>query len=77
VSIQNFPKIGDKLFLMHREIEVTKVYDLFRLIKTHYTEETPEFFVDVCALTTEPDYTNSISLGIFGRNHSGRHHEFY
>jgi hypothetical protein len=77
VSIQNFPKIGDKLFLLHREIEVTKVYDLFRLIKTHYTEETLEFFVDVCALTTEPDYTNSISLGIFGRNHGERHHEFY
>jgi hypothetical protein len=77
VSIQNFPKIGDKLFLMHREIEVTKVYDLFGLIQTRYMEETPEFFVDVCALTTEPDYTNSISLGIFRRNHDGRYHEFY
>lgn len=62
---KNIPKIGDKRFLMHREVIVTKVYSLFRLIKVRYTGETMEFCVDACALTNEPDYTNSISLGLF------------
>lgn len=65
---QNLPKIGDKLFLMHREIVVIKVYSLFRFIKVRYTEETTEFCVDVCALNHEPDYTNSISLSLLRRN---------
>lgn len=62
MNVQNLPKIGDSLFLMHRKVVVIKVYSLFRLIKVRYTEETKEFCVDVCALTNEADYTNSISL---------------
>ena len=62
MSAQNLPKIGDTPFLMHRGVVVIKVYSLFRLIKVRYTEKTKEFCVDVCALTDEPDYTNSISL---------------
>lgn len=68
MNAQNLPKIGDKPFLMHREVVVTMVYGLFRLIKVHYTEETTEFYVDACSLTAEPDYTNSISLGTLRRN---------
>ncbi|WMJ22674.1 hypothetical protein RBG61_11840 [Paludicola sp. MB14-C6] len=70
MKAQNLPQIGDKPFLMHREVVVIKVYSLFRLIKVRYTQETKEFCVDVCALTDEPDYTNSISLELL-RGNSG------
>lgn len=59
---KNLPQIGDKLFLMHRDVIVTNVYSLFRLVNVRYTGETKEFCVDACALTGEPDYTNSLSL---------------
>jgi len=62
VVVQNLPNVGDKLFLMHREVVVTKVYAIFRLIKIHYTKENAEFFVDVCAVTEFPDNTNSVSI---------------
>lgn len=60
--IQNPPKIGDTLFLMHREVVVIKVYTLFGFVMVRYLDEMKEFCVDVCALSREPDYTNSISL---------------
>lgn len=75
--VQNLPNIGDKLFLMHREVVVTKVYAIFRLIKIHYTEESTEFFVDVCSVTEVPDNTNSISIELLRRNRSGQHHALY
>lgn len=62
MNAQNLPEVGDKLFLMHKEVVVIKAYSLFRLIKVRYTGETKEFCVDGCALTDEPDYTNTISL---------------
>ena len=65
---QNPPIVGDKPFLMHREIVITEVFAVFRLIKVHYAEETTEFCVDASALTAEPDYTNSISLRLFRGN---------
>ena len=69
MSIQNPPKMGNTLFLMHREvivIKVIKVYTLFRLAMVRYLYEMKEFCVDVCALSQEPDFTNSISLKILG-----------
>lgn len=69
MSIQNPPKMGNTLFLMHREvivIKVIKVYTLFRLAMVRYLDEMKEFRVDVCALSQEPDFTNSISLKILG-----------
>lgn len=66
MTAQNLPKIGDRSFLMHREVIVTKVYSLFRLIIVRYSDETKEFSVDICALSNEPDCTNSISLGLLG-----------
>lgn len=72
MSIQNPPKMGNTLFLMHREvivikvIKVIKVYTLFRLAMVRYLDEMKEFCVDVCALSQEPDFTNSISLKILG-----------
>lgn len=62
MNIQNPPKIGDTLFLMHREVLVIKVYTLFGFVMVRYLDEMKEFCVDVCALSREPDYTNSISL---------------
>lgn len=69
MSIQNPPKMGNTLFLMHREVIVIKVinvYTLFRLAMVRYLDEMKEFCVDVCALSQEPDFTNSISLKILG-----------
>ena len=66
MSIQNPPKMGDTLFLMHREVIVIKVYTLFRLAMVRYLDEMKEFCVDVCALSQEPDFTNSILLKILG-----------
>lgn len=66
MSIQNSPKIGDTLFLLHREVIVIKVYTLFRFVMVHYLDEMKEFCVDVCALSQEPDFTNSISLEVLG-----------
>ncbi|MVB10131.1 hypothetical protein CAFE_08080 [Caprobacter fermentans] len=64
MNVQNLPSTGDRLFLMHREVIVTNVYPIFRLVKIHYLKESFEFFVDVSAVTTEPNYTNSISIEI-------------
>lgn len=62
MNIQNPPKIGDTLFLMHREVVVIKVYTFFSFAVVHYLDEVKEFCVDICALSREPDYTTSISL---------------
>jgi hypothetical protein len=70
VNSQNLPKKGDKLFLMHREVVVTQVCAIFRLIKVHYAEEATEFYLDACALTIDPDYTNTISLWKLMRRNS-------
>jgi len=55
------------MFLMHREVVVTKVYALFRLIKVHYAGETTGFYVDACALTAEPNYKDAISIGMLNK----------
>lgn len=66
--VQSLPNIGDKLFLMHREVVVTNVFAIFRLIKIRYAEENTEFFVDACTVTALPDKTNSISIEFLRRN---------
>ncbi len=73
MNAQMFPNIGDKLFLIHREIVVTKVYSLFRFATVRYLNETTEFCVDICALSDEPNYTNSISLCLLRGNCSEQH----
>ncbi len=65
MNSQKLPNKGDKLYLMHREVVVIKVYSLFKFVSVRYSEETKEFYVDICALSYEPDYTNSISLRLF------------
>lgn len=66
MNIQNPPKIGDTLFLMHREVVVINVYTFSGFVIVRYLDEVKEFCVDVCALSQEPDFTNSISLKILG-----------
>lgn len=70
MTVQDLPRIGDRLYLMHREVVVTKIYTSFQFIKIHYIEEPVEFFVDICALTRFSDTTSSISLGLLRRGHS-------
>ncbi|MBQ3530723.1 MAG: hypothetical protein IJA05_02240 [Oscillospiraceae bacterium] len=65
MNVQEPPKIGDTLFLMHRKVIVIKVYPLFRLVTVRYSGEIKEFCVDFCSLSDEPDYANSISLKLF------------
>ena len=62
MNIQNSPKIGDTLFLMHREVIVIKVYTFFRFVIVRYLDEANEFCVDVGALSQDTDYTNSSSV---------------
>jgi hypothetical protein len=77
MTVQILPNKGDKLFLMHKEVVVTKVYSIFRLIKVRYREETFEFFVDASALTATPDFTNSISIGTVREDRDGQYHAFH
>lgn len=62
MDIGNFPQAGDRLFLMHREVIVTRTYLIFQLVRIHYTGQSDEFCVDYHALTPQPDYTNSIGI---------------
>ncbi len=66
MKAQNPPEIGDTLFLMHRKVVVTNVYLLFRLVSVHYLGENKEFCVDICALSENPIFENSISLRLIG-----------
>ena len=77
MNAQNLPKVGDRPFLMHREVIVIKVYTLFRLVMVRHLDEMKEFCVDVCALSQEPDFTNSISLKILGGKCCEQHQKLY
>lgn len=46
MDIGNFPQVGDRLFLMHREVIITKTYLIFQLVKFHYIEQSDEFRID-------------------------------
>lgn len=67
MTVQNLPNKGDRLYLMHKAVIVTDVYIIARLVKIHYVRESIEFFVDASAVTTNPDYSNSIALEIVNR----------
>lgn len=69
MDMQIPPIIGDILFLMHRKVEVRRVYTVFRFVAVRYLEETTEFYVDVSALSKEPNCTNQITLSLVGENY--------
>ena len=56
------PRIGDRLFLFHREVIVIKTYLIFHLVRVRYLDETTEFCIDYHALSSQPDFTNSIGI---------------
>ncbi|TGA95895.1 hypothetical protein E4665_17210 [Sporolactobacillus shoreae] len=68
MNVKNFSNAGDKLYLMHKEVVVIRVYEMFQLLKIRYTDKRKEFFVDICAVTHIPDDTDSISLGLLRRD---------
>ena len=65
---KTLPKIGKQLYLLQRKVIVTKVYEVFGLIKIRYIDEMEEFAVDVCSLTAFPAEVKSISLKLLRRN---------
>lgn len=64
MKVHDLPKTGEKMYLIHREVIITKTYTNFQLVQIHYTGEPTNFFVDIYAVTRTPDTTNSISLGL-------------
>jgi len=56
------PHAGDKLFLFHSQVIVTKTYLIFHLVRIRYINEITEFCIDYHALSSRPDYTNSIGI---------------
>lgn len=70
MNVQNLPRAGEMLFLANKEVLVINVYALFQLIKIRYINEPNEFYVDACALTLVPNFTKSLSLGLFRGNRS-------
>lgn len=56
------PQTGERFFLYHREVVVTKTYLVFHLAKIKYLGESNEFCIDYHALTSQPSYVNSIGI---------------
>ncbi len=65
--MRHFPAIGDRLYLLQKEIVVMKILKGFSLVQIRYLEDSIGFFIDICALTEKPDFTNSVSLQILRR----------
>lgn len=62
MKVQTSPQVGDRLFLFHREVIITKIYLTFHLVKIRYINDIAEFCIDYHALSSQPDYTNSIGI---------------
>lgn len=58
--------INGKLFFMNKEIKVVSIIKVFNLAKIEYLDSESPFIVDLNALSTKPDLTKTISLGILG-----------
>lgn len=64
--IEHLPRIEGKCYYMNREVIVVGIFDCFCLVKVKELIGENLFCVDKCTLMQEPDFTNSISLGLFG-----------
>ena len=62
MKVRTPPQVGDRLFLFHREVIITKTYLTFHLVKIRYINDIAEFCIDYHALSSQPDYTNSIGI---------------
>ena len=66
VMSEYLPKVGETCYYMHKEVIVIGVLDCFHLIKIKDLINAHSVYVDRCVLTKEPNFTNSISLRLFG-----------
>ena len=62
MKVQTPAQVGDRLFLFHREVIITKTYLTFHLVKIRYINDIAEFCIDYHALSSQPVYTNSIGI---------------
>lgn len=61
---RNLPIIGEQRFYMNREVEILVVFSTFHLARIKFTDDKTETCVDFCTLVKEPDFSNTISLGL-------------
>ena len=62
MKVQPPPQVGDRLFLFHREVTLTKTYLTFHLVKIGYINDIDEFCIDYHPLYSKHDYTTSIGI---------------
>lgn len=62
-------KTGERYFLGKHAVIVVEdnLAKTFRLARCRYLDNQDTFWVDIGALSTEPDNTPTISLGLFAR----------
>ena len=61
-----FPQAGDMAYLIHRAIIVKGVLAEFHLAKVCYMHSNHDFYVDITALTKEPNLgINSLGINLF------------
>ena len=58
---------GEKRYFMQREVIVERVWEIFHLVKVKEQGSGKSYYVDICALTIEPDLINSISLRLLSK----------
>lgn len=59
---ERLPRIGEKRYFMHQEVIIIRTLDCFHLAEIKALKSEKIFCVDICTLTIEPDFTNSLSL---------------
>lgn len=64
--VEYLPRIGEKCYYVNREVIIMSIFDNFHLVKIKDLVDEQLLCVDKCALTREPDFTNIISLRLFG-----------
>ena len=62
---ERFPDVGDKRYYMHREVSILKVWDCVHLMEVVDSSSSESFYIDVCTLSNEPDWSCSISMRSF------------
>jgi len=53
-------------FFSNQAIKIVKLYPVFKLAKIMFIEDNTELIVDSCLISTVPDNTNTLSLGLLG-----------
>lgn len=57
--------IEEKLYFINKEVVMLKIYHSFKLAKIRLVADSSEMIVDIKSLRNEPDFSNSIPLGIW------------